>query len=130
MKAVATKREKEIVQLADSDGDSMAALAVRDMAEEDGLEMVPRFKRGDWVVIFTGAHYHCGQLLGEDHEYYALAAGSAMIHDTGDFRDFYGKGLCTYCEITPVIDLIRKGAVSHISAWSFERPCHNNDGRV
>lgn len=129
---MATKKEKEQLLQAEYDGDSHASAALRDIAEEEGNTLPDALKprRGDWIVIFTGAFFHVGQLLGEDHEFYALAAGSVQIFETGDFAVFFGKGLAKYCETIPTRTNVRKACVTHISEWKFKRAVKQIDGSV
>lgn len=119
--------ERGILTQAAEDGDSLAAAALRDLSiEEDGLPTFWRPQRGDWIIIFTGAFFHSGQYLGEDHEYYSLAPGSAQIFETGEFERFFRDGICTMCETIPLPLLIRKGPVTHITAWPHNRPVQSS----
>src|SRR5262245_51733629 len=113
------KRERESLAEAIGDGDSLAAAIARDVAEEEGENLEPfwRPKRGDKVVIFTGMCFHRGDMTGEDHEYYGLAAGSFEIYETGPLADFYGKGTVKLEERVPVELAIRKGPTVKIARW-------------
>ncbi len=122
------QREREALLVAEADGDSLAGRALQDQAEEDGLPEMPQLARGDWVVIFTAAFFHVGQLLGVDHEQYCLAAGSAQVFETGPFDVFFGKGLAAVCETISEVTWVRKGPTTHVSRWPFTRPCKVSQG--
>jgi hypothetical protein len=130
------KHHSAIREAAEYDTDSMAAAALRDMHEEegtplnedggDGLPTPWKAQRGDWVVIFTGAFFHVGQLLGEDHEYYYLAPGHSQIFETGSFESFFGKGIAGACETIPGFANVRKGPTTHVAQWPHNRPAKTN----
>jgi hypothetical protein len=113
-------KKQELEQLADAaeSGDTLAAAALADRHEEDGLPAVTRPKRGDWLVICTATFYHLGQLLAEDHEYYHLAPGSWVVYETGPLKMFYGEGKAKYAEAMPVASWVRKGPTVLLSAWA------------
>lgn len=117
----ATRKQKEALLVASEDGDAMADRMLGDIAEEEGIPPVWRPQPGSWVVIFTGAFFHCGQILGEDHEYYSLAPGSMQIFETGAFSKFFGEGIADYCEVIPTNCIVRKGPTTHVVEWPFKR---------
>lgn len=115
------KRQKEVLRQAGEDGDGIAMQALGDMLEEDGMQRMSLPKRGDWLIIWTGAFFHVGLLLGDDHEYYALAPGSVIVYETGPLATFFGQGVAQHCEVIPTATWPRKGATANVSLWPFER---------
>jgi hypothetical protein len=118
---MARKQQLESLIEASEAGDSLASAALNDLSEEEGLPEFWKPKRGDWVFIFTGQYFHCGQLLGDDHEVYCLAPGSATVYDTGPLDKLYSLGVAKECEYCPLVSNIRKGPSSQIVQWPFYR---------
>lgn len=119
---MASKIERETMMQAADDGDVLASAQLRDLAEEvDNLPAFRRPQRGDWLVFFTDTYFHNGRLIGEDHEYYCIEPGGAVVFETGDLKTFYRDGTCRDCEVVDITTLIRKGAVTHLADWPHNR---------
>jgi hypothetical protein len=118
---MARRQQLEALVQSAEDGDSLASAALTDLAEEDGLPSFWTPKRGDWVFIFTGQYFHCGQLLGLDHECYCLAPGSVTVYDTGPLERLYKEGVAKECETCLPVSIVRKGPSGQIVQWPFNR---------
>lgn len=99
-------------------GDSMAALALRDIQEEEGVQAL-QLPVGEIMVVMTATFYYVGRLVADDYEYYALAPGALLVYETGPLKKFYGEGVCEYAEAINAKVWIRKGPTITLTSWPF-----------
>lgn len=113
------EKNRAVIEQAAEDGDGLAAKMLHDMNEEDRLPGLPKLKRGDFVFIFSAAHYHNGQLIGDDHEFYYLAPGALKVWESGHTTKMHEEQAVDYGETVPVISMVRKATVTDIQLWPY-----------
>ncbi len=116
-----SRTQLEALSLNNDDGDTLAALALRDAQEENGSVYCEPIKVGDWAYIYTASHAFVGRLSGVDHEEYVLEAPVAWVFETGELGHFFGKGEGEYVEIVDTEHRPRRGAVVLVARWPHER---------
>lgn len=100
-------------------GDSLAAMALHDKAEEDGMLLPWSPRKGDAVFLFTGLFFHCGVIAGENHEYYSLEPNSVTVYETGPYERLFQGGITSQSSPISPPSAIRKACISQIVKWEL-----------